>query len=190
MNRPKIFGIGLPRCAGQTLQRALSILTQDVICHSLDSPDQLGNAVGTVECWWPIATIEKRFPGSKYILNTRDANDWLKSCESVYAGSKTWNNPIWKYPIEAFCDYRAEYLRARFRPCLPLSGGRPLAEGRMLIVDLIDDPCWQPLAEFLQVPVPTAVPFPRVDRVKQLKNASTLNPDMASTGLFELYGDF
>lgn len=154
----KVFGIGLPRCAGQTLQQALAVLTGRRVWHSANSLGVMADEdLGAVECWFPVPYLEKEFPGSKYIVNVRDVDAWLRSCESVYSRSSSWNNPLWKYPLDSFRYYRDEYLSARLGKCsIP---------DRVLVWDVTEDPCWGPLCDFLHVS-PPAVPFPRVDRVK------------------------
>lgn len=155
----KVFGIGLPRTAGQSLQQALAIILKREVWHSVDSLDVIKpEHGGAVECWFPISEIEKAFPGSLYILNVRDRAEWLESCRSVYgrSQSESWNNPLWREPLEEFPAYADKYLVDRL--------GTKLAD-RMLIWDITQDPCWGPLCAFLHVNPPTAS-FPRLDRVK------------------------
>lgn len=153
-----IFGIGLPRCAGQSLQRALAILTGKRCWHSLgrawDVLDPNTDA-GAVEVWQPTKWLEEHFPGSKYILNIRyDPLAWLNSCEKVYHKSINYNNPLWQNPLHSFEQYYHEYnwikrVRCDYR-------------GRFLEHDFIGNPTWDRLCGFLEVDVPT-VPFPNID---------------------------
>ena len=154
-----IFGIGLPRCAGQSLQQAISILTGKRCWHSLgrnwDALDPETDA-GAVEVWQPISWLEEKFPESKYILNVReDLNSWISSCERVYQKSINYNNPLWQNPLNAFPNYRKdyEYERMEYPEISPL---------KILVWDFVENPHWGRLCRFLGVDEPSQ-PFPNVD---------------------------
>jgi len=161
-----VFGIGLPRCGGQTLQAALAELTGKQIIHSpgkslpqlIGLEDSIG---GAVEVFAPVPYLLENFPDCKLILNIRDKNAWLNSCVSVFRASSGWNHPIWFYPLDHFRHYAGEYLDVRERYITSL---RP--KKRTLVTDITRAAEWDRLAEFLEVPVPDK-PFPRVDNVKE-----------------------
>lgn len=149
-----IFGIGLPRSAGQTLQYALSILG----FNTVHSPGSNWEAVdkpgidGAVEVFAPPQWLVDNYPGCKLIFNVREMDSWLASCMKVWNKSQrlNWNHPIWKYPMSQFEQYRiAYYTEASYYQCEK--------------VDLIANPSWDDLCRILDVPVPE-VPFPNIDR--------------------------
>ena len=82
----KIFGIGLSKTGTTSLTAALCTLgfraehsglrfltEQAESLHDLDAAtDELAMAFGE---------LDRKFPGSKFVLSTRDLESWLKSCE-------------------------------------------------------------------------------------------------------------
>ena len=156
-----VFGVGLPRCGGQTLQKALSILLPKPVVHSPGDklpylkPDSFSAAV---EVFAPIPWLLNKFDDPLFICNIREAESWLKSCTRMYPKSAKWNHPIWKYPLPQFVDYRDEYMDTRKRYAIALK------YTRFLMVDLTGDNQWEPLCNFLKLPEPS-VPFPNVDQV-------------------------
>ena len=180
---PMVFGIGLPRCGGQTLQAALSILTKKTVVHSpgRSLPQVIGrnDIAGAVEVFAPIPYLLREFPDCKLILNGRPEDKWFASCVSVYGQSKHWNHPIWYYPLTQFKDYRSEYLDCRasyFNALRPKS--------RTLVIDITKEPEWDRLAAFLDVPVPDQ-PFPLVDRIKNPVPVPAPEPPRAFDVVFE-----
>ena len=160
-HRLRTFGLGLPRCAGQTLQMALSIILNDNVLHSPARDESvLEHAPAAVEIFYPLRYLERTFPGSRYILNTRSVEPWLESCGSVYHASGRWSHPIWRYPLTLFRDFRHDYLRALHSEVTGLG----IAD-RVLVWDITQEPEWPLLSGFLGLPVPS-VPFPRIDRFK------------------------
>jgi hypothetical protein len=84
MNRPhrgKIFGIGLSRTGSQSLAMALQALGYRVKhwpmhvsdCHLHDATLDLGTAMR-------LETLDRFYPGAKFIYTTRDLEAWLDSC--------------------------------------------------------------------------------------------------------------
>lgn len=157
----KIFGIGLPRCGGQTLQMALGTVTGKRIWHSVGKhynqiqPDH----GGAVECFAPVSWLDDNYPDCKFVWNLRDVDSWLASCERVYHKSAGWNHPLWLYPLSQFRDYYEEYCDNLRRWCKSV-----YLEDRILQWNIMENPSWQPLCDFLGVPVPNER-FPNVDRV-------------------------
>jgi hypothetical protein len=149
----KVFGIGLPRCGGQTLQRALAILYGSCLHSPGNRLDLIDDYPASVEVFIHPETLYDRYGDCKLILNTRDIDLWLESCRRVYAKSETWNHPIWKHPREDFWRYYLEYHQAR----------EPFDT---LDIDLTLYPSWQPLCDFLGKPIPDE-PFPNIDRVRR-----------------------
>lgn len=81
----KIFGIGLSRTGTTTLTKALNILGYSCVHypHTLDEIEHYDAATDA-----PVAIafkeLDQKYPGSKFILTTRDVNSWLKSIEWLF----------------------------------------------------------------------------------------------------------
>lgn len=152
----KIFCVGLPRCGGQSLTRALSLLLGGgPVVHSPGKDlAAIERCLGATEVFLPIPFLEVRWPGSTYIMNERDSPSWMESCESVYGESHDWNHPLWKYPLDAFRSYREWYQWERAKT--------PFASVHR--IDIRRDG-WKSLCDILDKPVPE-IPFPRMDRFK------------------------
>lgn len=151
-----VIAIGLPRCGGQSLQQALSVLTGRRIWHSVGrdlSVIQSGDG-GMVECWYSPEFIQTRWPDAKIIYNCRAFKPWVASCTRVYGQSDRWNNPLWAYPLESFPYYYSDYFQTRAE----------YFAGEWLPHDFTEKPRWEPLCDFLGVPVPD-MPYPNTDRV-------------------------
>jgi hypothetical protein len=164
----KIFGIGLPRSGGQSLQHALVQLTGRAIIHSpgvqLYRYMQDDSIAGAVEVFAPLVWLEREYPDSLYVYNERCTDDIVKSCRRAYADSAQWNHPIWKYHIGQFRDYCQSYkLDHQVETHVMMIGGR------VLFHDFVKLPRWDELCAFLDVPVPDE-PYPRVDRFKRADN--------------------
>lgn len=142
-----VYGIGLPRCGGQSLCKALAILLGECV-HS--PGNQPFNAPAAVEVFRHPRCILSDDPFAKFILNVRDPGTWLASCERVYHKSQHWNHPIWKYPLRDFQQYRRDYLYER----------RDFNQGGIYWQVEFG---WDPLCELLDLPIPDQ-PFPNVDR--------------------------
>jgi hypothetical protein len=171
MTETKIFGVGLPRSAGQTLQAALTELLQVPVWHSpgrnwTKLPEDFTAAV---EVFAPIPHLLNEYPDCKIILNVRDVQSWLASCEAVYDQSQGWNNPLWFHPFDQFEAYYHEYVLSRGRFQYALGD-------RMLVTDFTQESTWTALANFLECDDP-AVPFPNLDRVRRGPRDAMAVPD-------------
>lgn len=155
-----IFGIGLPRSAGQTLGAALQTLYPEYkVWHSITGPNWHvldDTAVAAVEVYAPYQWLERHWPGSLFIANYRDPESWLGSCERLYGKSqeRNYNHPLWKYPPSSWLDYYNDY-HEQIENRVP--------EHRLLWWNILEDPTWDSVCDFLDVPVPDA-PFPNVDK--------------------------
>lgn len=160
----KVIGCGLPRCGGQSLQQAISIVTKRRVWHSISTDVQAiqpGDA-GAVEMFHPMPALDKAFPDSLFIMNVRyNEEAWLASCKKLLHVSHQFTNPLWFHPPDMFMAYRRQYM-ANFGAWLyaPHSGNG----NRALFWDITQDPRWEPLCDFLEVAIPKC-DFPRTDAV-------------------------
>ncbi|WP_299597881.1 sulfotransferase [uncultured Microbulbifer sp.] len=95
----KIFGIGLSKTGTSSLTKALKILGYKNSIHNpsqwLSFRDPKGltfdysqlddvDSATDIEIAYYYKQLDRRYPGSKFILTTRDVNGWLKSCENHF----------------------------------------------------------------------------------------------------------
>ena len=172
--RPKVFGIGLQRTGTTTLTSALRLLGYRSFhfpAHLWDDPEH--PLLDEYDAFFdnPIPLIYKdldaRFPGSKFILTTRDEEGWLKSCEWLFTEMRE----EWGFDTSARLKamhthaygtnhFDEEAFRRAFRShrddVRAYFADRP---GDLLVLDIAEEDKWTPLCDFLGVDRPT-VPFP------------------------------
>lgn len=172
-----VFGIGLPRCCGQTLQAAIAGVTGKTCWHSPGRNLRLrADDAGAVEVYLPLNTLRSKYPGCKFVLNWRERGEWLGSCLSRWEQSQAegWNHWMWShYHPDQWPFLYDEYMTTRrISLTLPVH-----IAGDMLQWDITREPSWEPLCKFLSCPVPD-IPFPRRDPVKDrwLARISTPGP--------------
>ena len=185
--RPKVFCIGFHKTGTTTLEVALSKLGYRVTgCFGTKDPDIANKvhdmAYAMVEDYdafednpWPILykELDKRFPGSKFILTRRPAENWIRSQVKDFATTET---PMrrWIYGENAGCPegnediYVARYKRHN-REVLEHFKDRP---DDLLVIDLPADAGWDKLCAFLGHNVPNE-PFPHANKAslsRRIKN--------------------
>lgn len=83
---------GFPRCGGASLCRALNILGWNSIHNPRHWDDLQGhNAAADILITAHWRELAKMFPKSRFILNTRDFEDWLKSLRRI---PEFWCSPL------------------------------------------------------------------------------------------------
>lgn len=163
---PKVFGIGLPRCGGQSLQLALCQLGYKHVVHSPGNRvDVIKRCDAAVEVFLPLHWLEETYPGSLYVVNRRPLGAWLESMRSVYMLSGEWNHPIWQYPPSAMRHYALDYYVS-----LHHTARRLLIKDRVLWIDITAGDGWERLCTLLSKPVPDTA-FPRRDAIKNSARA-------------------
>jgi len=196
-NYQKVFGIGLSRTGTKSLTLALNILGTSVIhypdnaatCHDLMTgnydfsvlQDFQGITDITVAPYY--AQLDKLFPGSKFILTTRDRTDWLNSMEAHWQ-----NKPILEdgkidatkmqirrflraavYGTYTFDRERLSYVHdLHHRNVLEYFRDRPQD---LLVINICRGEGWDKLAPFLKQPLPTRM-FPIMDKKSKLDEAT------------------
>lgn len=175
----KIFGIGLSRTGTTSLSMAVSMLgwrsrhfpTIDLYNHKLRIlPDELETFDALFDT--PVAALykwlDRLYPGSKFILTTRDIEQWLDSCASY---------PRFRRAIHISPAFQV--LRTKLYGCLHFDRGlfteaflrhlkdarRHFAsrEGCFLEMNICNGEGWESLCHFLKVPI-SKNPFPHKNR--------------------------
>ena len=173
MNR--IFGIGLNKTATTTLHEALTILGFRSL-HWKATPDDepadyavfraqeeglpLLTYIAEYDAYsdiWPLIhnfdVLDEQYPGSRFVLTTRDLNAWLDSrtrhMERNHTGAeREVDHDAWRRGFKRHHRRVREHFADR---------------SDLLVVDFTRDPSWENLCEFLDRPVPDA-PFPWAHR--------------------------
>ncbi len=113
---------------------------------------------------WPIIykEIDRKFPGSKFILTLRDPASWIKSQISHFGSSKT---PMrkWIYGVGCPVGNEETYLE-RFqrheREVLEYFSERP---NDLLVLDIMAGDGWAKLCPYLGRGTPN-IPFPHINK--------------------------
>ena len=164
----KVFGIGLSRCGSMALNtglkilgyRSLFVLTYKQLEKNLLKYDAFTHV--------PLATmyreLDGRFPDSKFILNVRDQESWLQSCEKWWAVTESARKkgvgreiPLRTYGTDRFDReiFRHVYDRHLHDVTRHFAG----REHALLILDICGGEGFEKLCPFLGKPIPTQ-PFP------------------------------
>ncbi len=173
----KIFCIGFHKTGTTTLDVALETLGYSV-CHAveIDNPNIASEAesiaFGLVEKFdafqdnpWPILykELDAKFPGSRFILTVRPANDWIKSVVDHFGTTDT---PMrsWIYGVGHPVDNEPTYLRRYDKHNWDVVEYFQSRPSDLLIMRITDGDGWEKLCSFLERPVP-GVPFPHRNKV-------------------------
>ncbi len=182
----RIFGIGMHKTATTSLHAALKILGIDS-AHWKDAHwakaiwDEMTTwgRSGTLERHYALSDLpipllyqqlDVAYPGSKFILTTRNERDWLQSVRNHWSHDS--NKFRWAWSTDPFSHkvhkllygqkgFDTEIFLARYRrhnaEVLQYFKNRPQD---LLVMDMDQDPGWAGLCDFLGQPVPD-VPYPR-----------------------------
>lgn len=182
----KIFGIGLSRTGTKSLTAALARLGYkaghyDVSVRAVRLGDREPVLDHDLIRDWdaltdiPIAavyrTLDRDFPGAKFVLTVRDERSWLASCERHYSADRS--AYVRKHGIDPsrILDLRRRvygqevFAPERFRSVYEqhVAGALSHFRGRsqdLLVLDVCGGAGWPELCGFLGRPVPPE-PFPR-----------------------------
>lgn len=113
---------------------------------------------------WPIIykELDRKYPGSKFILTVRDTRSWMDS-QIKHFGHRETEMRKWIYGVG--CPQGNEEIYARRydehnRDVLRYFEGRP---GDLLVLDLAQGDGWEKLCPFLGKPIPGS-PFPHANK--------------------------
>lgn len=173
---PKIFGIGLPRTGTSSLSESLQILGYKTKHYPkyINEVKKYDASVDTPICNC-YGKLDQLYPGSKFILTTREIVGWLDSCRraskrfrwhllhpDARCGPEVYQSHIdlfgtTKFVRDKFIDGYAKHLKKVFNYFE--------RKDNLLIFDVREG--WSPLCEFLGKSIPT-IEFPH-------RNASRRN---------------
>jgi hypothetical protein len=190
----KIFGIGLSRTGTHSLGSALTTLGYRSVHFPCDSATReeiyrhfaagatslrlslldLVDAVVDTPVTCVYKALDQRYPGSRFILTTRDMAPWLNSCERYWSQTlRPSLRPDSRNPYHQYIQFinRRVYDTARFDADLfQRAYLRHLADVQqhfrhrpsdLLIIDIPGGEGWEVLAPFVGTPAPTG-PFPSI----------------------------
>ncbi len=175
----KIFGIGLSRTGTQSLTAALQMLGFDAVhwrqtvwfleydwhsIHPRKSDFEKHQAFADTPIALTYKELDAMFPGSRFILTTRDIDSWCASVTRhiAYTARNDWTLAADLIHTELYGEKPLD------GPCLQIAYEKHLADVRIYFQDRLDDLLvlnicsgagWEDLCRFLDCPVPAA-PFP------------------------------
>jgi hypothetical protein len=182
----KVFGLGLSRTGTTSLGQALEILGIPTRHYPYNRATYAELTSGTyrlsvleeVDAIVDItvapyyAQLDRAYPGSKFILTTREMESWLRAIEKHFAFLESWddmNEPFRQFTefINAAVFGSLRFNAERFRYVYETHRANVCAyfEGRpddLLLTDICAGEGWDKLCDFLGVPVPDE-PFPHRD---------------------------
>lgn len=179
--RRKVFGVGWAKTGTTTLGRCLQILGYDHQSQNLSLVDglirgdytkvmRIAAAKESFEDWpWIVLfrELDAAFPGSRFILTTRDPVHWLDSYRAMLAAEEPPPETVTRarsylYGFDvrtaADDDLRRRFARHNAEVCAHFRS-RP---GSLLVVDWEQGHGWRELCDFLDLPAP-AIDFPHLN---------------------------
>lgn len=183
----KLFGIGLSKTGTTSLARALEILgykTRDFIgvtkytagdlssinLQEIDANDAFTDT--------PIPSFYKeldvKYPNSKFILTTRNMDDWLKSCQKQFTKRMVTRQSEATSQLHTDLYDCFEFDRERY-----VNGYKRFVNGvldyfkdrpqDLLVIDICGGETWETLCAFLDQPVPDiAFPLTNVSAIQRM----------------------
>jgi len=172
MDRPKVFGIGFHKTGTTSLRDALKMLGYRVTGPNFGSEEKLGDdlperAAELAEQYdafqdnpWPILFrhMDKRFPGSKFVLTVRDPDRWYASALRHFGERESPRRKL-IYGVGSPAGNEAAYkqrMLAHNQEVLDYFAERP---NDILVLDVTKGDGWELLCPFLEQPIPS-LPFP------------------------------
>lgn len=169
--RPYVFGVGLSKTGTHSLNAALEMLGWPSIHYpdpALMLAGRFGEALAGRSAGTDISVsalyreLDRAYPGSLFVLTVREASGWIESVEDhrrrrahedVTACPKAAVREI-VYGTRGFDrDLFLASLEEHERGVRGYFAGAP---GRLLVVDQVAQPRWEPLCGFLGVAAPGA----------------------------------
>ena len=153
-----MFGIGLSRTGTTSLHLAFEILgfRSRHFLWDLKEIESLDAATDT-----PIArsyqSLDRDYPGSRFILTARDKQSWLASCAKKFARTPREGGRVWQLRMDLYGCVRFDAEKFSAAYDRHVEGVKEYFSGRsdqLLIMDICKGDGWEKLCPFLGVPVP------------------------------------
>ncbi|MGJ8652857.1 MAG: sulfotransferase [Opitutaceae bacterium] len=170
----RVWGIGLGRTGTRSLCDALRLLGYENVVHVPPFMKSLDGVDAAVEgfCISHFRYLDLRFPGSKFILTTRELEAWLASCkraledfpkERMGSDDEFYNamirNRSARYGV---LEYEREALVERyFQHHYEVVSHFKGRSDQLLVIDMTKGEPWAQLCPFLNLDLPNA-DFPHV----------------------------
>lgn len=169
---PPCWGIGLPRTGTKSLVQALEILGYEDVRHNPQFEELAAIRAGSdhgVTIFYKY--LDGRYPGSKFVLSTRDLDEWLTSLEWVldYVRLDKITGPIREVTIMARMQLletlefdRDKAIAAYHRHHTDVKRYFADRPDDLLEMRIGDGDGWETLCPFLGVEIPD-IAFPRTN---------------------------
>jgi len=175
----KIFGIGLSKTGTTSLTQALEILGYKAIhnpSYLLNYQDDVLSLNYAEVSQYDVLTdiqiarfykeLDLKYPGSKFILTTREMKSWLRSCENHFnrfrdTSDKARALDIAMYGTDLFDGEKLRNAYDRYYDdVMEYFQGR---DSDLLILDVLEANKWQKICDFLDKPIPRAE-YPMINK--------------------------
>lgn len=175
MKTPKVFCIGMHKTGTTSVGNALTILGYKVkSTHAVTSEPE---ACGLIDAMlrdfdavedhpWPLLYkyLDKKCPGSKFILTIRNTNSWFASVGDFFGSNST---PMRKWIYGQKCGAPAKnkdvYVKRFEQHNAEVQEYFCDRPHDLLVLDLSKGNVWEKMCNFLNVAVPS-VPFPHANK--------------------------
>ncbi|MFP4142956.1 MAG: sulfotransferase family protein [Thermoplasmata archaeon] len=176
----KVFCIGLSKTATTSLTKALQILgykskhfpmrllkyDEEGLKFDFSGAEKY-DALSDLPVVRFYKKLDRNFQASKFILTTRELEDWLDSCRRHFWPGQILKGDFWfnrlHKDIYGTVDYDEEKFKEAYKThkkdVLSYFSGR---EEDLLIMDITDGEDWEKLCSFLEEPIPDR-DFPETD---------------------------
>ena len=179
MQNSKVFGLGLSKTGTTSLCKALEILGYKTAHYITIDKFHEYDAVGDSPVPILYQRLDREYQGSKFILTTRDKDEWLTSFgrhmnkwdleKRIKVGTARADTLLTRYQLYGTLKYEPQKLLAGFKQyhqeVLNYFSDRP---HDLLVIDLSKGDSWQQLCDFLGRPVPTMA-FPSSNTAEQVE---------------------
>lgn len=159
----KVFGVGLGKTATHTLSWMLAHLGWRTAHFNVRPVDYDGfDAITDVPTYLYLMTTDIRYPNSKFVLTTRNVEEWLASfklwLKTHQPNDETLKTRIMSYGGQGYDEERLRKLFERHAAFVRWYFGKYGPE-KLLEIDLCDKSTsdfekWKKLCDFLKVPNP------------------------------------
>ncbi|RLD45736.1 MAG: hypothetical protein DRJ05_00225 [Bacteroidetes bacterium] len=172
----KIFGIGFHKTGTKTLKSSFEMLGYKVTGYRKDLLEPIKRkkykAISRVvkehdafqDNPWPLLykTLDKKFPGSKFILTIRDDEKWIKSVVNFF-GNESTDMRKWIYGIGYPSGNEELYLRVYKKHNADVKEYFKNRPNDLLLIDLTTGEGWEKICPFLGKQIPKKN-FPHINK--------------------------